>query len=329
MRAVVIEGTSGIDSLHVREVPPPEPQGEQILVKVHAAGLNRAELLQARGQYPAPPGAPANIPGLEFSGEVVALGSGCSSSLAIGQRVFGIVGGGGLAEYVLTHERLAVPVPENLDNIASGAVPEAFITAHDALTTQGELLPGQSVLIHGVGGGVGLAAVQVAHAMGCRVFGTSRTAAKLERAIPLGVHHPINLTLDSGRFDAAILKETTGDGVDVVIDLLGGSFWERNIASLKTRGRLVVVGLLAGSHAEINLRALMNKRLHVVGTVLRSRPLEDKILATRAFASCVVPWLASERIRPVVDTVYPLEQIRQAVERMESNLPFGKIMLRP
>ncbi len=329
MRAVVIEGTDGIASLLLREVPTPQPQGEQILVKVHAAGLNRSELLQARGLYPAPPGAPQNIPGLEFAGEIVATGNNCTGPAQVGDRVFGIVGGGGLAEYVLTHERLAVPIPANLDFTQAGAVPEAFITAHDALIHQGGLKPGQTVLIHSAGGGVGLAAVQLAHAMGCQVFGTSRTAAKLERARLLGLDHPIDISPDQEPFQEAIQQETGGRGVDLVIDFLGGVYWSRNVACLKSQGRLVVVGLLAGAHAEIDLRTLMSKRLHVVGTVLRSRPLEEKILATQAFASTVLPWLAQGTVRPVLDSVYPFEQIQQAAQHMELNRSFGKIVLTP
>jgi putative PIG3 family NAD(P)H quinone oxidoreductase len=329
MRAVVIEGRAGTSSLLVHEVPTPQPRGEQVLVKVHAAGLNRADLLQARGAYPPPPGAPANIPGLEFAGEVVARGPDCAGPLQPADRVFGIVGGGGLAEYVVTHERLAVPIPQPLDWTAAGAVPEAFITAHDALTTQGALEPGQSVLIHTAGGGVGLAAVQVAHVMGCQVFGTARTAEKLQRAIPYGLDRGIDLAEEGGRFDKIIARQTEGRGVDVVIDFLGGPYWERNVASLAPTGRLVIVGLLAGAQAQVDLRALMSNRLRVVATVLRSRPLEDKIAATRAFAGSVVPWLALGRIHPVVDAVFPLAQIQEAAAYMESNRAFGKIVLKP
>ena len=329
MRAVVIEGTSGTASLQVREVPTPEPRGKQLLVRVHAAGLNRADLLQARGAYPAPPDAPANIPGLEFAGEVVARGELCAGPIQPGARVFGIVGGGGLAEYLVTHERLAMPVPARLDWAEAGAVPESFLTAHDALTTQGDLEAGQSVLVHSASGGVGLAAVQLAHAMGCRVFGTGRTAAKLERAAAFGLERGIDLADEDGRFDTIIARETGGRGVDVVLDFLGGPYWGRNLASLALRGRLVIVGLLAGAQAEVDLRALMQKRLRVMGTVLRSRPLEDKIAATRRCIACVLPLLESDRVRPVVDHTFPLSNIQEAAALMESNRAFGKIVLMP
>src|SRR5215470_19177271 len=196
MRAVVIDGVGGSEVLHVRNVPIPEPRGEQIRVRLRACALNRADLMQARGMYPAPPGAPADIPGLEYSGEVDALGPDVAGPLKVGDRVFGIVGGGGQAEYLLTHEQLAVPIPPNLDFVAAAAVPEAFITAHDALIAQGRLDPGGRVLIHAVGSGVGTAAVQVAHAMGCTVFGTSRTAVKLDRARDLGMDFAINTSAE-------------------------------------------------------------------------------------------------------------------------------------
>ena len=186
MRAIVITGNGGPEVLEIRDVPTPEPRGEQVRVRVRACGLNRADLMQCRGMYPAPPGVPADIPGLEYAGEVDALGPDVTGPLKPGDRVFGIVGGGGQAEFVLTHERMAVPIPANLDFVEAAAVPEAFITAHDALLTQGRLDPGERVLIHAVGSGVGTAAVQIAHAMGCTVFGTSRTAAKLERAAAPG-----------------------------------------------------------------------------------------------------------------------------------------------
>jgi NADPH2:quinone reductase len=186
MKAVVITGKGGSEVLEIRDVPQPQPRGDQVRIRVRACGLNRADLLQARGVYPAPPGAPPDIPGLEYAGEVDALGPDVVGPLRRGDRVFGIVGGGGQAEYVLTHERMAMIFPPQLDFMAAAAVPEAFITAHDALLSQGRLAPGESVLVHAAASGVGTAAVQIAHAMGCTVLGTSRTADKLERLKPLG-----------------------------------------------------------------------------------------------------------------------------------------------
>lgn len=323
MRAVVITETPG--AIAVREVAPPEPRGDEIRVRVRAAAINRADLMQARGHYPAPPGAPADRLGLEYAGEVESLGPDCHGPLQLGDRVFGIVGGGGLAEFVVTQERLAVRIPDNLDFVQAAAVPEVFLTAHDALETQGRLRPGERVLIHAVGGGVGSAAAQIAHAMGCTVFGTSRTAAKLQTAAGLGV----DVGIDTSREDfAAVVRDRTdGAGVHVLIDHLGGPFWESNIEALANRGRYVLVGLLAGSKAQVDLRALLRKRLTIVGTTLRARPLEEKIAATQRFATSVVPWLARGLVRPVVDRVFPLEEVHEAQERMESNAGFGKVVL--
>jgi NADPH:quinone reductase-like Zn-dependent oxidoreductase len=245
MKAIVITGTGGWEVLRILEVPTPEPRGEQVRVRVRACGLNRADLLQARGMYPAPAGAPADIPGLEYAGEVDAIGPDVVGPLKVGDRVFGIVAGGGQAEYVLTHERMAVTIPANLDFAEAAAVPEAFITAQDALLNQGRLAPGERVLVHAAASGVGTAAVQIAHAVGCPVFGTSRTADKLERLKNLGLDHGINTSEE--QFPEVIARETRGRGVNVVIDLLGGDVLADNLLALGPKGRLVLVGLLAGT----------------------------------------------------------------------------------
>ena len=325
MRAVVIRGKGGAEALEVREVPTPEPRGDQVRVRVRAAALNRADLMQARGMYPAPPGAPADIPGLEYAGEIDALGPDAVGPLKVGDRVFGIVAGGGQAEYVLTPERMAVPVPPNLDFVQAAAIPEAFITAHDAIRTQGSLEPGGTVLIHAVGSGVGTAAVQVAHAMGCTVFGTSRTADKLQRARDLGLDHPIDPKDD---FAPVVREQTDGRGVDVVIDFLGAPALAANLAALAIRGRLVVVGLLGGASTTLDLNTILRKRLTIVGTTLRARPIEEKLGATRRFAEQVVPWLEREVVRPIIDSVFDLDQCREAQARLESNQVFGKVVLR-
>jgi NADPH:quinone reductase-like Zn-dependent oxidoreductase len=236
------------------------------------------------------------------------------------------VGGGGQAEFVLTHERLAVPIPLDLDFVEAAAVPEAFLTAHDALLTQGRLSPGERALIHAVGSGVGTAAVQIAHAMGCTVFGTSRTVAKLERAKGLGLDHGI----DSSREDfAAVVREKTeGAGAAVAIDFLGGPALAGNLAALAPRGRLVLVGLLGGGRADLDLNLMLRKRLTIVGTTLRARPLEEKIAATRRFADQVVPWLARGLVRPVVDSVFAFGDVQAAQARMGSNEVVGKVILR-
>ncbi len=325
MKAIVITGIGGPEVLQVREVPTPEPRGDQIRVRVRACGLNRADVLQCRGVYPAPAGAPADIPGLEYAGEVDSLGPDVLGPLQVGDRVFGIAAGGGQAEYLVTNERMAASIPSNLDFVEAAAAPEAFITAHDALLTQGRLEPGESVLIQAAGSGVGTAAVQVAHAMGCVVFGTSRTAAKLERTRVLGLDHAIDTS--SQDFVDVIRAKTQGRGVDVVIDLLGATMLTGNLAVLAQQGRLVLLGLLGGSQAPLDLNLMLRKRVTVVGTTLRARPIEQKIAATQRFVRQVVPWLERGLVRPVVDSVYPFEEVHAAQHTLESNQVFGKIIL--
>ncbi len=326
MKAIIITGRGGPEVLEIREVPTPEPRGAQVRVRVWACALNRADLLQCKGVYPAPPGAPADIPGLEYAGEVDALGPDVVGPLKVGDRVFGIVGGGGQAEYVLSHERAVVPIPSNLDWVEAAAVPEAFITAHDALVTQGRALPGERVLIQAVGSGVGTAAVQIARAMGCEVWGTSRTAEKLEKTKPLGLDHGIAAA--EGDFVEQVRASSGGGGIDVLIDLLGGPALEGNLAVLAPKGRLVLVGLLGGSQAPFDLNVMLHKRLTVVGTTMRARPLEEKIAATQRFGAHVVPWLERSLVRPIVDSVFAFEDVRAALWRLESNQVFGKVVLR-
>jgi NADPH2:quinone reductase len=326
MKAIVITGTGGPEVLEIREVPTPEPRGDQVRVKVRACGLNRADLLQARGMYPAPAGAPADIPGLEYAGEIDAVGPNVVGPLKPGDRVFGIVAGGGQAEYVLTHERMAVPIPPNIGFVAAAAVPEAFITAHDALLAQGRLAPGESVLVHAAGSGVGTAAIQIAHTMGCPVVGTSRTTGKLDRLKSLGLDLGIDTSRDN--FAEVVLTETKGRGVNVLIDLLGGAVLAGNLAAVAPRGRLVLVGLLAGTSGSLDLNLMLRKRLTIVGTTLRARPLEEKIAATSRFAAELCPWLERGLVRPVVDSIFPFDEFHAAQARMEANELFGKVILR-
>jgi putative PIG3 family NAD(P)H quinone oxidoreductase len=326
MRAIVITGVGGPEVLELRDVPTPEPRGEQVRIRVRACGVNRADLLQCRGAYPAPPGVPKDIPGLEYAGEVEAVGPDVTGPLRVGDRVFGIVGGGGQAEYVVTHERLAVPIPANLSFEEAAAVPEVFITAHDALVTQAGLEPGERVLVHAAGSGVGSAAVQVAHAMGCTVFSTSRSPEKLEQAASLGLDVGIDTTQDD--FAEIIHQRTGGAGVEVVLDLIGASALAGNLAALAPKGRLVLVGLLGGGTATIELTTLLRKRLTIVATTLRARPIEEKIAATLRFATSIVPWLERGRVRPIINRVFAFDDVRAAQARMDSNVGFGKIVLR-
>jgi NADPH:quinone reductase-like Zn-dependent oxidoreductase len=269
---------------------------------------------------------PADIPGLEYAGVVDAVGSRVTTSVKAGDRVFGILGGGGQAEYIVTHPSLAMPIPASLDYVQAAAVPEVFLTAHDALITQGRLGPGERVLIHAVGSGVGTAATQISHAMGCTVIGTSRTVAKLEQARSLGLDVGIDTSRDE--FAELVHKETAGAGVEVVLDLLGAGAMESNLKALAPRGRLVIVGLLSGHLTRLDLGLMLRKRLTLLGTTLRARPFEEKISATRLLVSQVLPWFEKTLVRPIVDSVYGFEEVGAAYARLQSNQGFGKVILR-
>jgi NADPH2:quinone reductase len=322
MKAVIITHPGGPEVLQVQDRPLPEPVAGQVRVRVHVAGLNRADIMQREGKYPPPADAPADIPGLEIMGTIDAVGPNVTT-WQIGQRVFGLVGGGGYAEYVVTHERLLAPVPDNLSDTQAGATPEAFMTAHDALFTQAGLQIGERVLIHAIGSGVATAAMQLAHAVGCTTFGTARSADKIERAKEMGLDHALPLP----DFAPALLEATDNKGVNVIIDFVGAPYFEANLQSLATLGRLVQVGTLAGASTQLNLGLLMQKRLRLMGTVLRSRPLEEKAQVTQRFAQQVVPLLASGAVKPVVDKVFELGEVVEAHRYMESNANFGKILL--
>lgn len=326
MRAVVITRAGGPEVLEVREVPRPAPGAHEVLVRVRTSALNRADVLQRRGRYPAPPGAPPDIPGLEFAGEVAALAPGVRKWRE-GDRVFGIAAGGAHADYIVAHEEMLAPVPPALGWIEAGAVPEAFMTAHDALTTQGNVWPGEHVLIHAVGSGVGLAAVQVASVLGALPYGTTRTPEKLAAARAVGLEDGIVLGDDLTPLAERVAHWTEGAGVQVVLDLVGGPYVPASIGVMGERGRLVLIGTIAGGRAEIPLGVVLGKRLTLRGTVLRSRSLPEKSDVTRTFAQQMVPWLAEGAVRPVVDRVYPLEAVAEAHRYMESNASIGKIVI--
>ena len=325
MKAVYIRSFGGPENLEVRDVPePPPPSGTQVLVRVRAAGLNRADLLQRKGAYPPPQGYSANIPGLEFAGEVAAIGGGVTE-YKIGDRVFGIAAGEAQAEFLLTDSRVLARIPDNLSFTEAGAVPEAFITAHDAVFTQGELQKGETLLVHAVGSGVGLAAVQMAKALGAKVIGTSRTADKLERARQLGLDEAI--LAGEGAGFAAVLRSKNGGGVDVILDLVGGGYFRENLECLLPKGRLMLVGLTSGRTAEFDLSMALTKRLRIIGTVLRGRSLEEKAEAAQNFANDILPLFASGKIVPNVDKIFPLTEIAEAHRYLESNRNFGKAVL--
>jgi NADPH:quinone reductase len=326
MQAVWIPQSGGPEVLEVREVGKPLMNPEQVLVRVRASALNRADLLQRQGKYPPPPGFPPEIPGMEFAGEVAETGSSVRMWQP-GQRVFGLLGGGAQAEYVVTHERLLAEIPANLDWAQAASVPEVFITAHDALWVQAGLRPGETVLINAVGSGVGLAAVQLVRAVHAVPFGTSRTSDKIDQAKHYGLEAGLTVRDSFDDLIATAEKWTGGKGINVVLDLAGGPYVKafQRLAALK--GRIMLVGSVAGGNYELESRYMMGKRLNVRGTALRARSLEEKIQATQAFAAEVVPLLASGTLRTTIDSVFPLADIAKAHARLESNETFGKVVV--
>ena len=324
MPAVVIREPGGAEVLEVRQVEVPPVGTGEIRVEVATSGVNRADLLQRRGGYPAPPGSPSDIPGMEFSGTVEAVGEGVTRWKA-GDPVMGIVGGGGYARYVVTHADAVLPVPVGMGVEEAGAIPEVFLTAFDAVFLQEGLRPGETLLVHAVGSGVGTAALQLGLAFGARVVGTSRTEAKLVRAAALGLQHPV---LADAAWPRRVREVVGEGGVDVILDLVGGPYLEGNHQILAAGGRHIVVGVTGGARAEVDLRALMTRRASMRGTVLRARPLEEKVALTRAFEERALPLFADGRVRPVVDRIVPAAEAAEAHRLLEGNETFGKVLLR-
>ncbi len=325
MRAAVITKPGGPDVLTIESRPVPQPGAGEMLVRVRASAINRADLLQRIGRYPAPPGVPADIPGMEFAGEVAALGDDVSQ-WAIGDRVCGLIGGGAHAEYLVTHATTVARVPDGISWEIAGASPEVYITAYDAMVSQAGLLAGESVLVHAVGSGVGLAAVQLATEFGATVFGTARGAAKLDAARDLGMRDGCQPG-EPGWVAKAVLGWTGGRGVDVVVDLVGGDYTAESLPAMALKGRLMLIGALAGSKATVDLRAILSKRLTLRGTVLRSRSLEERVAVTQAFEAHVLPFLASGRLVPRIDATFELAQIGEAHALVEGNGTIGKVAL--
>lgn len=326
MKAVYINNFGSYEDLEIREIPDlPLPKGKQVLVRVHAAGLNRADLLQVKGLYPPPDGYSPNIPGLEFAGEVAAVG-GEVRCWKIGDRVFGITAGEAQAEMLLIEESLLAKISENLNFVEAAAVPEAFITAHDAIFTLGELKKSESLLIHAVGSGVGLAALQLAKAKSSFVIGTSRTSDKLDKCREFGLDEAI-ATSEKLVFADEVKQFTNGKGVDVILDLVGAAYFQQNLASMAVKGRLVLIGLTSGAKADIDLGVALRKRLRIIGTVLRSRTSEEKAEAVTKFADEVVPLVENRSVKPNLDRVYSFMEVREAYKYLESNKSFGKVVL--
>jgi len=325
MKAVIITRPGPPDVLMVQDVEDPEPSAEEILVRVRATAVNRADCMQREGKYPAPPGVRQDIPGLEYAGEVLEVGA-AVRDWKPGDRVMGLVAGAGYAEKVVTHERLALPIPDNLDFPEAATIPEVFITAYDALFPQLHLQIGESLLIHAAGSGVGTAAIQLAKSAGAIVYGTAGSDEKLTAARTLGLDIGINYKKQD--FYVAIQAETNNEGVHAILDLVGAQYWTRNLECLASGGRMIIVGLLSGRTVETNLGTILRKRLTILGTALRSRTLEEKAMTTQDFGRHCLPLFASGRVHPVVDREFPLEEAGAAHAHLESNRTFGKIVLR-
>jgi len=310
MRAVTIRDTQ----LIVEEHPDPAPGTGEVLIRVKAAGLNGADMHQRLGRYPAPPGSPQDIPGLELAGEVIEQGPG-ATRFSPGDRVMGVVGGGGQAELAVVHERMLMPVPENLGWPEAGGVPEVFTTAHDAVFTQAELKPGERLLVHGGAGGVGTAAIQLGRAMGARVTATVRNSDLRPQVQELGAE--------------AIAPEgfEQHGPFDVILELVGAPNTPNNLAALNSGGRITVIGIGAGAKAELNLGLLMGKRATIRGSTLRPRPLEEKAACARALERSVLPLLAAGTVRVLVAAAYPLDQVEAAYDRFTRGGKLGKIVL--
>ena len=324
MRAVVFDAPGSVDVLEVRDVADPQPAPGELLVRVFATALNRADLLQRRGLYPPPPGA-SDILGLEFAGEVAKVGS-AVEGFAVGDAIFGLLAGGGYAEFVTIDPRMAIPLPDDLSFDAAAAVPEAFFTADENLFTLAGLQRGERVLVHAGASGVGSAAIQLARRAGARVAATVGSAEKARLASELGAELVVNYREED--FARRVLDEWGSEGVDVILDLVGASHGAGNAKVLGTGGRWLVVGLVGGSRLELDLARVLMKRQRLIGNAIRGQSQGEKVRMTERFREHVLPGFESGELRPVLDRVYPLEDVRDAHRRMEANENLGKIVLR-
>ncbi|MFZ5439791.1 MAG: NAD(P)H-quinone oxidoreductase [Myxococcota bacterium] len=324
MKAAISVNGEGPQGVTFSDVASPTPGPDEVRVRVRATALNRADLLQTMGLYPAPPGVPAEIPGLEYAGEIDAVGARVTR-WKIGDRVMGLVAGGAWAEQLVTHEREAMAMPAGMSFADAAALPEAFATAFDALVLQGGMGVGSQVLIHAVASGVGTAALQLCRLFGARAIGTGRSSSKLERVMKMGL--PDVVLVQDGKFAARVKHLTAGRGVDVALDLVGGDWVPETVDSLAQKGTLMLVGLVAGASAEVPLRSVLGKRARIIGTTLRARPLEEKIVVARAFEQRLLPAFERGALQPVVDAVFPMLELKTALTRLAANDSFGKFVL--
>jgi tumor protein p53-inducible protein 3 len=323
MKAIVVKEPGRPEDLVLEGVPDPELAADGLLVDVHAAALNRADLLQRRGLYP-PPKGETEILGLECAGTVAEVGAQVDS-FRIGDRVMALLPGGGYAERVAIPAAMAIPIPERLSFVEAAAIPEAFLTAREALFTLGHATQGSFVLVHASAGGIGSAAVQLAREAGAHVIATAGSDAKLERVRALGAQTLVNYHQTD--FAEAVLAATSKHGADVVLDFIGGSYWEKHARCLAIGGRAVVIGVLGGMTAEVNFAHLLRKRLQILGLVMRSRPIEDKVAITQSFIAESLPLFERGVLAPVIDRVFPLSEAGAAHAYMETNQNVGKIVL--
>jgi putative PIG3 family NAD(P)H quinone oxidoreductase len=325
--AVVFTGAGGVEVIALGTTLVRDPGPGEIQVEVAAVGLNRADVLQRKGLYPAPPGTVPDVPGLELAGAVVARGRG-ATLWEVGAPVMAVVPGGAMARRITLHEREAIPVPSGMALTEAAAIPEAFATAADAFARAG-LASGETVLIHAAASGVGTAAVQLARAAGARPIATSRHAAKLAELVArgLGVAATDTIAVADAKFAAAVHARTGGRGAEVGLDCVGAAYLEENVRALAPRGRLVLIGTLGGGTGAVPITQLLARRLTVIGTVMRARPLEEKIAVARDVATRLVPQFERGLLRPVVDAVVPMREVADAHRRMEANETIGKVVL--
>ena len=321
MKAVVLEKYGGVEELRIRSVPDPQPEAQELLIKVHSTALNRADILQRMGLYPAPP-SKYEIPGLEFAGTVKDAGPEVTG-LSIGDQVMGIVSSGAYAELLTVHYRQVMVIPESLNIQKAAAIPEAWLTAYDALVDKGGVQKNQTCLIHAGASGVGTAAIQIAKRLGAKVAITA-SEAKIASCMALGADRGIDYRQED--FVEAVQTWTKGNGVDVIIDLVGGSYLQRNVKAISSKGVIVQVGLMGSGKPELNLGTLLRKRITLIGTVLRSRSLEEKIALTKKFSLHLLSEFDNQ-FETVIDSVFPFESIAEAHTRMEDNLNTGKIII--
>jgi putative PIG3 family NAD(P)H quinone oxidoreductase len=323
MKAMLVKSDAARE-LYRGEGPTPQVAPDSVLVKIHATAVNRADLLQRRGLYP-PPAGETDVLGLEAAGVIVEKGSNLTD-WQIGDRVCCLLGGGGYAEYVAVHQDMLLPIPAHLSFEQAAAIPEVFYTAFVNLFLEAGLKAGELVLIHAGGSGVGTAAIQLARHTGAQIFITAGSDEKIRRCLALGAH--VGLNYKNEDFVERIFEQTQRQGVDVILDCVGGQYLHKNLSLLRSQGRLVIIGLMGGARAEVDLTLVLRKRLRVIGSVLRSRTLAEKIAITAAFKERIWPLFDEQKIHPVIDSVFPIEEAAKAHDHVAANKNFGKAVLR-